>query len=173
MDRRRYLRSVAAAGTVVAVAGCTDDSGNGNDGNGMADGDDAGSPTPTDPDATDKQTDADTDDTATEEMGGETATPPPNADQEVEVGAGGLNFAPESFEISVGDTVLWEWVGGGHNISYDDGDVPAGTAWDGDDEDIYSEGHVHFFTFETPGEYDYYCQPHQTSGMTGSFTVTE
>ena len=67
----------------------------------------------------------------------------------------------------------WSAFGGGHNISYDDGDVPAGTAWDGDDEDIYSEGHVHFFTFETPGEYDYYCQPHQTSGMTGSFTVTE
>jgi len=169
MDRRRYLRSVAAAGTVVAVAGCSDDSGNGDEGNGMGNGEDTSTPT----DAGDTPTGGeDASPTATPDAGDETATPPPDPDQRVAVGEG-LNFAPDSFEISVGDTVLWEWVGGGHNISYDDGDVPAGTAWDGDDEDIYSEGHVHFFTFETPGEYDYYCQPHQTSGMTGSFTVTE
>ena len=166
MDRRRYLRSVAAAGTVVAVAGCSDDSGNGD---GMGNGEDTSTPT----DAGDTPTGGeDASPTATADAGGETATPPPDPDQRVAVGEG-LNFDPDSFEISVGETVLWEWVGNGHNISYDDGDVPAGTAWDGDDEDFYAEGHVHFFTFETPGEYDYYCQPHQSSGMTGSFTVTE
>ena len=169
MDRRRYLRSVAAAGTVVPVAGCSDDSGNGDDGNGMGNGEDTSTPT----DAGDTPTGGeDASPTATEDTGGETATPPPDPDQRVAVGAG-LNFDPASFEISVGETVLWEWVGSGHNISYDDGDVPAGTAWDGDDEDFYGEGHVHFFTFETPGEYDYYCVPHRSNGMTGSFTVTE
>ena len=172
MDRRRYLRSVAAAGTVVAVAGCTDDSGNGDDGNGMGNGEDTA--TPTDADATPTGGE-DASPTATPDAGGETATPPPDPDQRVAVGAG-LNFDPDSFEISVGETVLWEWVGSGHSVKYDDGDVPPGTDWDGtegDRTDTYGEGHVHFHTFEVAGHYDYYCVPHRSNGMTGSFTVTE
>jgi plastocyanin len=170
MDRRRYLWSVAATGTLAAIAGCTDDSGNG-DGNGGNGGNgDADSPTPTERDET--PTDGDGDDgTPTAEPGGETATPPPDPDQRVSVVDN--EFDPADFEISVGDTVLWEWVDSGHNVSYDAGQVPDGTDWTGDDEDIYSEGHVHFFTFETPGEYDYHCVPHRSLGMEGRFTVTE
>ena len=171
MERRRYLRGLAAAG-VVSVAGCTSDDSEDGSGNGGSGSGDTNTPTATEGGMdTPTETEADTD-TPTETEAASTETPPSDPDQRVAVGAG-LNFDPDSFEISVGETVLWEWVGNGHNISYDDGDVPAGTAWDGDDEDFYGEGHVHFFTFETPGEYDYYCQPHQTSGMTGSFTVTE
>ncbi len=150
------------------------DSGNG-DGNGMGNGDDDGDGSGNETGDGDGSTPTDADEptpTATEEPGGETATPPSDPDQRVAVGDG-LRFDPESFEISVGDTVLWEWVGSGHNISYDDGAVPSGTDWEGDDEDIYGEGHTHSFTFETAGEYDYYCVPHRSSGMTGSFTVTE
>ena len=122
---------------------------------------------------TETETEADMDtDTPTETEAASTETPPSDPDQRVAVGDG-LNFDPESFEISVGDTVLWEWVGNGHNVSYDESNVPAGTDWEGDDDSLYNEGHFHAHTFEDAGEYEYYCQPHRSSGMVGNFTVTE
>jgi len=170
MDRRRYLRSVAAAGTAAVIAGCMDDSGNGNGGM-ETDGEDTATPT----EADEETTGEDDTPTATEEPAEATATPPPDPDQRVAVGDG-LSFDPDSFEISVGDTVLWEWTGNGHNIKYDDGEVPSGSDWEGTEgsrTETYGEGHFHFYTFETAGEYNYYCVPHRSSGMAGSFTVTE
>jgi plastocyanin len=171
MERRRYLRGLAAAG-VVSVAGCTSDdsengSGNGDSGSGDTDtpavtATEGGMDTPTETEA----------DTPTETEAASTETPPSDPDQRVAVGDG-FNFDPESFEISVGDTVLWEWVGSGHNVAYDEGNVPAETDWEGDDDSLYSEGHFHAHTFEVAGEYEYYCQPHRSSGMVGNFTVTE
>ena len=151
MERRRYLRGLAAAG-IVSVAGCTEngnDSGNGNTGNG-----DDGESTATD---------------AGEES---TETPPSNPDQRVAVGANGLNFEPEAFEISAGDTVLWEWEGSGHNIAVES--QPSDADWPGEDEEFgYSEGHTHSYTFEVAGDYEYICEPHQGNGMEGRFTVSE
>ena len=169
MDRRRYLRTVALAGATLGLAGCTGNE----DENGNGDGTATGDPTATDDDTTESPTDESTEE-ATETP---TATPEPPADPDQRVAVGdGLSFDPETFEISVGDTVLWEWVGGGHNIKYDDGDVPEGTDWEGTEGSrttTYGEGHAHWHTFETPGEYAYYCVPHQSNGMRGSFTVTE
>lgn len=167
MERRRYLQALVAGTATVSLAGCT-----GDDGNGDSTETDTPTETPTaEPTATETPTEEPTD-TPTDSP---TATPPTNPDQRVAVGDG-LAFDPESFEISVGDTVLWEWVGGGHNIKYDEGDVPEGTDWTGtagSRTTTYGEGHTHWHTFETAGEYDYYCVPHRGSGMTGSFTVTE
>ena len=118
------------------------------------------------------ETEADTD-TPTETEAASTETPPSDPDQRVAVGANGLNFEPEAFEISAGDTVLWEWEGSRHNVAYDEGNVPAETDWEGDDDSLYREGHFHAHTFEVAGEYEYYCQPHRSSGMVGNFTVTE
>lgn len=165
MDRRRYLRALAAGTAAVSIAGCT-----GDDGGGTESPTDESTETPTDaPTATEAPTDTET---ATEAP---TATPPQEPDQRVAVGDG-LRFDPESFEIAVGDTVLWEWVGPGHNIKYDEGSVPEGADWTGTDGSrttTYGEGHTHWHTFETAGQYDYYCVPHQGSGMRASFTVTE
>lgn len=173
MQRRQYLRTAALAGAALGVAGCTE-GGNG-DGNG-------GNETPGDtPEETPTETTTPTAEPTDEptETPTETATPTPeppdDPDQRVAVGDG-LNFDPESFEISVGDTVLWEWVGSGHNVKFDDGGVPEGTDWTGTEGSrttTYGEGHVHFHTFETAGTYDYYCVPHRSSGMEASFTVTE
>lgn len=163
MDRRRYLRSVSSAAILLTVAGCTDD----------------GDPTTTDSTPTETtdpgsaQTPAPT--TTETATGTPTGTPPSNPDQRVAVGDG-LQFDPEGFEVTVGDTVLWEWLGGGHNIKYDDGAVPAGTSWTGTSGSrttTYAEGHRHWHTFEVSGEYDYYCVPHRSSGMRGEFTVRE
>ena len=178
MERRRYLRGIAAAG-VVSVAGCTgngNDSGNGNTGNG-----DDGESTATDADGESTDTDADEESTATDADGestdmdadGEsTETPPSNPDQRVAVGANGLNFEPEAFEISAGDTVLWEWEGSGHNIAVES--QPSDADWPGEDEEFgYSDGHTHSYTFEVAGDYEYFCEPHQSNGMEGGFTVSE
>jgi len=104
----------------------------------------------------------------------ETATPTatPEAAQVVAVAADGFSFSPASFEIGAGDTVRWEWEAGGHNVKADS--VPDGSDWSGTPgSDLYSTGHTYSYTFDVPGEYSYYCQPHRSSGMTGSFTVTE
>jgi plastocyanin len=94
--------------------------------------------------------------------------------QTVSVAAEGFSFSPESFEIAVGDTVRWEWEAGGHNVRPDA--IPGGSDWsgtEGGDSDTYSSGHTYSYTFEVAGEYSYYCGPHQSAGMVGSFTVTE
>lgn len=94
--------------------------------------------------------------------------------QTVSVAAEGFSFSPETFEIAVGDTVRWEWEGGGHNVRPDS--IPGGSDWsgtEGGDSDTYSSGHTYSYTFEVAGEYSYYCGPHQSAGMVGSFTVTE
>jgi plastocyanin len=171
MERRRYLRGLAAAG-VASVAGCTSDDSENGSGNGDSGSGDTDTPAAT---ATEGGMDTPTEtgaDTPTETEAASTETPPSDPDQRVAVGDG-FNFDPESFEISVGDTVLWEWVGSGHNVAYDEGNVPAETDWEGDDDSLYSEGHFHAHTFEVAGEYEYYCQPHRSSGMVGNFTVTE
>jgi plastocyanin len=97
----------------------------------------------------------------------------PAADRTVTVAPGGsLRFDPESLEVSVGETVEWVWDAGGHNVSVesqpDDGDWPGK-----DDQFTYDEGTTHRHTFEAPGTYEYVCQPHQTSGMVGTVTVTD
>ena len=172
MERRRYLRGLVATG-VVSVAGCTSDDSENGSGNGDSGSDDTDTPTATEGGMdTPTETEADMDtDTPTETEAASTETPPPDPDQRVAVGANGLNFEPDSFEISVGDTVLWEWVDGGHSVAPES--QPDGADWPGEAEEFsYSEGHTHSYTFEVAGEYEYYCQPHQSSGMVGGFTVT-
>lgn len=174
MDRRGYVRLVAATLGAVSVAGCTgrDGEGNGDGDDGSGDGGDTETPTATEPG------DGEETPTATDPDGPtETATrePPSDPDQRVLVGDG-LSFDPESFEVAVGETVLWEWVGSGHNIKYDEGDVPSESSWEGTAgprTKTYGEGHRHWHTFEVAGEYAYYCVPHRSNGMTGSFTVSE
>ena len=166
MDRRRYLRAVALPGGIAGIAGCT------------GDGEEAATPTEEStatPAETDEPTDGQTESPTAESTATSTPEPPADPDQRVAVGDG-LSFDPEAFEISVGDTVLWEWVGAGHNIKYDDGSVPEGTDWTGTEGSrttTYGEGHVHWHTFDAAGEYAYYCVPHQSSGMRGQFTVVE
>jgi plastocyanin len=191
MDRRTFLRaSIPAA--LVGLAGCS--GGDGTPTPGVT-----GSPTPTEtraptdsPAATDAPTDSPTptdtrtptetraptdSHTATDSptptdtpTATRTATPVP--DVTVAVGPEGrVVFEPETFTIGAGDTVLWEWASGGHNVSPDEGGQPSGADWAGDDDGTFGSGHTYAYTFETPGEYSYHCDPHQSIGMRGSFTV--
>lgn len=80
-----------------------------------------------------------------------------------------LVFDPETFEIDTGETVRWEWESPGHNVSPER--QPSEADWPGDDESTYGSGRTYAYTFTVPGRYEYHCDPHQSVGMTGSFTV--
>ena len=175
MDRRTLLQRTAPI-AALGLAGCI----GGDGGDGGDEGTDSPTESPTDdstpeptgsPTVTDSPTDERTDSpTPTDEQ---TATPASEPDQEVVVGPGGsLSFDPESFEVAVGDTVLWTWDSAGHNVAPES--VPDGSNWEGKaGEFSYGSAASHSHTFEAAGEYEYVCQPHQSSGMVGSFTVTE
>jgi plastocyanin len=176
--RRRLLRTLPAA-VVAGLAGCL--GGGGVDGNGdtptatsrpsrptdTATPSPTGTPTTTDtPTATPEPTDSPT------PSGTPTATPTPTpaADLTVTVGPEGrLVFDPETFEVAAGGTVRWEWASPGHNVS--PASRPSGASWPGEDGATYGAGHTYAYTFSVPGTYEYHCDPHQSIGMTGSFTV--
>jgi len=104
-----------------------------------------------------------------------TPSPTPEVAQVVTVAADGeFRFDPGSFEIAVGDTVRWVWAAGGHNVRATS--TPSGSDWagtPGGDGETYSGDYTYEYTFDVAGEYDYVCIPHESLGMTGSFTVTE
>jgi plastocyanin len=204
MDRRTYLRTAVVGGALALAGCGGGGNGNGNgDSNGNGDGDtttegpvetteepmettEAPTETTEAPvETTEAPTTTESTETATEPTTSEpttsepTATPEPTttpetADQVVAVGDGGLNFSPEEFTVSVGDTVRWVWESSNHNVVPDE--VPSGTDWEGSPGapgELRDEGFAFEHTFTTSGEYSYYCNPHRSAGMVGSFTVEE
>lgn len=172
MDRRRFLALSVPA--LAAFAGCSD-----GDGTPASGGTATDTATPTDtatvteqPTPMDTATRTDIDTQTGSPTPTETATPVQNPDKRVVVAPdGAFEFDPQSFTISAGETVLWEWDGTGHNVSPTEGEIPADSNWSGDDETTYASGHFHAHTFEATGSYSYHCDPHQSVGMTASFTV--
>lgn len=68
-------------------------------------------------------------------------------------------FEPDSVEVTVGDTVTWDWVGSEpHNVSAD-----------GFKSDIQQEGTFEH-TFDAAGSYPYVCTVHP--GMNGTIDVS-
>lgn len=90
-----------------------------------------------------------------------------NDEVTVQVGAGdGLAFGPPALWIDTGTTVIFEWTGagGGHNVVGVDNDLDSGSP-------VGEEGTTYEFTFEEGGIYQYFCNPHQSSGMLGAIAV--
>lgn len=182
-SRRRLLSATGTVG-LVALAGCSgvlndgdpegeDDSdgqpanesdgdesaGNESDADGETDGD--GSSPPDDDDAADDETPPMPDpvDWTGEERG------------TISVGPDGeFVFDPDAVRITPGTLVRWLWESDFHNVV--PVDRPAGSDWDGE-VDTYGEGHSYEFTFETPGTYEYVCEPHEGAGMRGYVVVTD
>jgi halocyanin-like protein len=90
----------------------------------------------------------------------------------VEVGTnangGSFGYGPAAVRVSPGTTVTFEWVSDTHNVVVQD--QPDGADWSGD-EAINNEGYTYSHTFETPGVYTYYCNPHLSVGMKGAIVV--
>lgn len=150
--RRQYLRALGAAGlatTALPLAGCSAPS-NGNDGGDGGDGD----------------------------GGSQTVTVDMTDD---------LTFEPETVEVAVGDTVRWVNVGSiGHTVTAYEDRIPDGAEYfasggfdneqaakDGyPQEGNIGEGGTYEHTFETAGDHEYYCIPHELNGMVGTVRVT-
>jgi len=99
-----------------------------------------------------------------------------------------LTFDPKRIEVPAGTTVTWPNAGSiGHTVTAYEDEIPDGAVYfasggyDSEQaaKDAYSseqggnvpEGERYEHTFETTGTYEYYCIPHELSGMVGSVKV--
>ena len=109
---------------------------------------------------------------ATDNFDGSTVDETGSDEVSVEVGTnangGSFGFGPAAVRVSPGTTVNFEWVSNTHNIVVQD--QPDEADWSGDEE-INNEGYSYSHTFETPGVYTYYCDPHLSVGMKGAIVV--
>jgi len=84
----------------------------------------------------------------------------------VAVGAdGGLAFAPTAVRVSAGTTVVWEWTGQGgrHNVVSENDRLSSSY--------YVQSGNTYEETLSETGVIEYYCSPHQASGMLGVVEV--
>ncbi|EFW92662.1 halocyanin hcpE [Haladaptatus paucihalophilus DX253] len=116
--------------------------------------------------------------TSSSDGGTTTPTTAVDADATVEVGPDyEYGFEPgtgKPLHVSTGDTVLWVWKSNTHNIIV--GSQPDGANWDGTPggrSDVYDAGYRYHYTFEVPGKYHYWCQPHKAMGMVADIVVEE
>lgn len=90
----------------------------------------------------------------------------------VTVGAEAANgpfaFDPPAVTVSPGTTVTFDWASDSHNIVVES--QPDGASWSGH-ESVENQGFSTRYTFETPGVYEYYCEPHLSVGMKGVVEV--
>ncbi len=92
-----------------------------------------------------------------------------------------LQFVPAQLTVNVGDTVTWRTVGPIPHSSTCDPALAAnpaqsvalpegGDTWNSGD---VGDGQEFSHTFEVPGDYTYFCIPHEAAGMIASVTVQE
>jgi plastocyanin len=75
----------------------------------------------------------------------------------VQVGqGGGNNFMPSNVIINQGDTVQWDWVTGFHSVTSGTEDDPGAIF----DSGVLEPPNSFSFTFNTPGNYPYFCLVH-------------
>ncbi|KAK9918345.1 hypothetical protein WJX75_003361 [Coccomyxa subellipsoidea] len=94
----------------------------------------------------------------------------------VKLGAdgGALVFEPSTVTIKAGESVTWtNNVGFPHNVVFDEDAIPSGANAESLSHEDYlnAPGESVSSKFTTPGEYSYYCEPHQGAGMAGKIIV--
>jgi plastocyanin len=98
----------------------------------------------------------------------------------------GLAYEPKRIEVEAGTTVTFENVGSvAHSVTAYEDKIPEGATYFASggfdsqsaaedaypDEGAIGEGGTYEHTFETTGEYEYYCIPHEMNGMVGYVRV--
>ena len=87
----------------------------------------------------------------------------------VDVGGALDIFNPNSLTINIGDTVIWNNIGGFHNVNATLTAYPNNPEGFGNAVSSSAWTFQHVFTI--PGTYDYKCDPHVNMGMTGVIIV--
>lgn len=98
-----------------------------------------------------------------------------------------LVYEPAEATVPPGTTVVWENVGTvGHSVTAYEDEIPeeaeffaSGGPFDSEDaaRQAYPDqgdiagGETYEYTFETEGEFGYFCIPHESAGMVGTITV--
>lgn len=77
-------------------------------------------------------------------------------------------FSPKNLTITAGDEVVWTNSSGSHNVDGETGTFPSNPVSFGNSIGV---GWTYKFTFNTPGTYNYQCDPHAAMGMVGQIVV--
>ncbi len=78
-----------------------------------------------------------------------------------------FEFIPMNVDVSVGDTVEWQWVEGDHTTTSDS--TSGQNVWDAP---IDATNPTFRFVITAPGVHNYHCTPHLSLGMVGTITAT-
>ena len=105
-----------------------------------------------------------------------TSAAAPDDDDDDATGASGASvtvnghtFDPPEVRIKAGESVKWTWVAGSHNVVSGATCTPDGKFTSG--SNTVGPGSTFSQTFDKPGTYPYYCDPHCGVGMTGKVIV--
>jgi len=107
-----------------------------------------------------------------------------------DVGMSATRFEPNRIEVSVGETVVWRNTNSrAHTVTAYEAGIPDGADYFAsggyESEQAARDAFYGSFggaldtrgeyehTFEVPGQYDYFCVPHESGGMVGSVIVRE
>jgi plastocyanin len=96
------------------------------------------------------------------------AAPAARAASTANVTVNGHTFDPPEVRIKAGGTVTWTWASGSHNVISGSGCTPDGKF---SNVKLQGRGATYEETFETPGTYPYFCDPHCSIGMKGTIVV--
>ena len=80
----------------------------------------------------------------------------------------GASFSPSTVTIKAGETVRWVWKSGSHNVVSGKSCSPDGKFSSGN---LQAPPTTFEHTFDAPGTFDYYCDPHCGMGMVGKVVV--
>jgi len=111
-------------------------------------------------------------------------------DADYDVGMGAAFFRPGEIEVEAGTTVVFRNTGNRrHTVTAYESRIPedaeyfasggfdseraAREGWMDGFEGHIESGTEYEHTFEVPGEYHYFCIPHEPEGMVGTVVVTE
>ena len=109
---------------------------------------------------------------------------------EFDVGMRPTSFDPPTITVAVGEEVVWENTGTrDHTVTAYEESLPDGAAyfasggyeseaaareaWSSGAGGALSNGEQFTHTFEIPGEYEYFCIPHESGGMVGTVIVED
>jgi plastocyanin len=111
-----------------------------------------------------------------------------SGESDSDVGMSSTAFLPAEIEVSVGETVVWDNTSARpHTVTAYESGIPDGAAyfasggfdseeaaremWWNDMAGAIESGRTYSHTFEVPGEYTYFCVPHEKGQMVGTINV--